>query len=64
MEIKKADSKGRVSGFLPAQPYEVEKMDHGRIILTPIITQAQIVELGPEAIEQFRVLTKFCLKAE
>jgi hypothetical protein len=64
MDIKKADSKGRVSGFKASQPYEVEVQDRGRIILTPIITPAQIAELGPEAIEQFRVLSEFCLKVE
>lgn len=64
MEIKKADSKGRVSGFQASQPYEVETLDRGRIILTPVITQAQIAELGPQAIEQLRVFLEESLKAK
>lgn len=36
MDIKKADSKGRVSGFPPSENYEVHKMGHGRALLVPI----------------------------
>lgn len=36
MEIKKADSKGRVSGFPPSENYEVHKLDQGRVMLVPI----------------------------
>lgn len=36
MEIKKADSKGRVSGFIPETHYKIRKMGDERMILEPI----------------------------
>ena len=40
MEIKKADSKGRVTGFEPGRYYEVIRQEHGIITLAPIILKA------------------------
>lgn len=36
MEIKKADSKGRVSGFIPGDYYTVSRTDLGTLIVTPL----------------------------
>lgn len=36
MEIKKADSKGRVSGFIPETHYKIRKVGDERLMLEPI----------------------------
>jgi len=50
MEIKKADSKGRVSGFEPTTFYRVETDKYGTITLTPVkyYTEAELQLLPPE----------------
>lgn len=63
MDIKKADSKGRVSGFTPGAYYTVVRGHTGTgFALNQVDTSAQITQLGHEATEQFRVLSEFCRK--
>lgn len=50
MEIKKADSKGRVSGFTPSTYFRVETDKYGKITLTPVkyYTETELQLLSPE----------------
>lgn len=56
MEIRKADSKGRVTGFEPGRYYEIVSSDHEVVILSPVATKAEIAELGPGAMRQLQAL--------
>lgn len=51
MEIKKADSKGRVTLNVKGT-YEVIRKPNGVIELWPVYSQAQITEFGPQAAQQ------------
>lgn len=36
MEVRKSDSKGRVSGFLPGTQFAVGRREDGAVLLTPL----------------------------
>lgn len=50
MDIRKTDSKGRLSLGTPSKAYEIIRGENGTIVLCPVKSQAMQVELAPETL--------------
>lgn len=46
MEIRKADSKGRVTGFEPQTLYVLQASENGEILARPVHNWEQFIEMG------------------
>lgn len=57
MDIKKADSKGRVSGFESDRYYEVVLIENGGFLLAPIIQRDEL--LGGDYLNRLNRLGKY-----